>query len=241
MPIHLETIGRLADAMRQPIRAYAEKVSQIAGDHAVGLSLFGSIVAGSFDSKRHTARSVLVLDEVDLALLRELSKNGAQLGKVNISAPLIMTPADIRTSLDSFPLELLEIAQCHLTLLGDDFFSALPFETGSMRLQCERELKGTLIGLRQGLLAAAGREKLYDGLETESAHRLVRTLRGMLWLKGEKEGHPETDVIAQVEKLAGVALPGVRNAMNRATPNDWEAFRKLYADVEALGKIVDRW
>ncbi len=239
--IHITSINQINHTMQQPVLAYAKQIGQLAGDNAVGLTLFGSIAAGSFDAKRHAAQSVLVLDHIDLTMLRELSKNGAKLGKANIAAPLIMTLAYIRASLDSFPLEFLEITQCHITILGEDCFTELPFEERHMRLQCERELKSILIGMRQGLLTAAGREKLYDGLETESAQRLIRTLRGMLWLKGTREGYTETKVITQIEEMTGVRLAGVRNAINIATKNDWDGFKILYADVEALGKIVDRW
>jgi hypothetical protein len=239
--IPMTLINQVNHTMQKPVLAYAKQISQLAGDNAVGLTLFGSIATGSFDPKRHTAQSVLVLDHIDLTMLRELSRNGAKLGKANIAAPLIMTPAYIRTSLDSFPLEFLEIAQCHMTISGEDCFAGLPFEERHIRLQCERELKGILVGMRQGLLAAAGREKLYDGLETESAERLIRTLRGILWLKGVHDGYPETEVITQIEKKTERSLAGVRNAINVATKNDWEGFKTLYADVEALGKIVDCW
>jgi hypothetical protein len=237
--IPIASIDQIDPAMHPQVFAYVKQIKQLAGDNVLGLVLFGSIAEGRFDPKRHTIQSVLVLDHMDLTMLRELSKNGVKLGKMHIAAPLIMTPAYIRNSLDSFPLEFLEIEQCHITILGKDFFSELPFEARHIRLQCERELKSILIGMRQGLLSAAGREKLYDGLETESAHRLVRTLRGLLWLKGIKEGIPETEVIAQIEKMAELHLAGVRNILHKKVTDPWDAFKTLYADVEALEKNVD--
>ena len=67
-----------------------------------------------------------------------------------------MTPAYLSGSVDSFPLELLEIQQRRAVLWGDDYFADLKLDQADVRLQCERELKRILLGMRQGLLASGG-------------------------------------------------------------------------------------
>ena len=105
MTAGVEGLDRIIESMRQPIQQYAEQVRALAGDNALALTLFGSIAAGSFDMKRHTARNVLVLQSIDLELLRGLAKHGSKHGKARIAAPLIMTPGYITASLDTFPLQ----------------------------------------------------------------------------------------------------------------------------------------
>ncbi|MFQ5846583.1 MAG: hypothetical protein ACE5IQ_02800 [Candidatus Methylomirabilales bacterium] len=241
MSTRLEGLDRVIEQMRQPIAQYAEQIQALAGDNALALTLFGAIAAGSFDANRHTVRNVLILDSVDLEMLRRLAKDGVRLGKARISAPLIMTPPYINASLDTFPLELIEIHQCHITLFGHDHFDSLSFKDSDVRLQCERELKTILIGMRQGLLAAAGREKLMGALEADVGERLVRTLRGLLWLKGQRDAKPAGQVISEVENIIQGQLPGVRNVLRASGPQAWEQFRSLYEDVETVGKIVDAW
>ncbi|MCH7591653.1 MAG: hypothetical protein IH989_02580 [Planctomycetes bacterium] len=235
----LSGLDRTAAAMRKPISEFAELVRDLAG--AKALTLFGAVTTESFDATRQTARSVLVVDRVDLSVLRGLAEHGAKLGKVSIAAPLVMTPDYITDSLDTFPLELLEIMQKHVTLFGDDHFVDLSFEDAHVRLQCERELKVILIGLRQGLLAAAGREKFIGALEMDVGEGLSRTLRGLLWLKGRKDARPIDAVLTELEKVADRKLSGVRAAMDPTAEHGWMAFEKLYEDVEALGSLVDGW
>ena len=234
-------IERIKPAMQEPLREYARLVKELAGVSAKALTLFGPIAAGSFDADRHTARSVLVVEHVDFSVLRRLAEHGVKLGKVKISAPLIMTPGYIKTSLDTFPLEFIEIKQQHVTVFGTDYFEDLSFEDAHIRLQCERELKTVLIGLRQGLLAAAGREKFIGALEMDVGEGLMRTLRGLLWLKGQKEGKPAPEVLAEVEKIADRKLQGVRRALDPASRHGWGEFESLYRDVESLGEIADGW
>ena len=234
-------LDRVAEPMRGRVREFADLLKELAGERAEALTLFGAIASGAFDPERHTARSVVVVQRVDLDVLRRLALQGTKLGKARIAAPLVMTPAYVKESLDTFPLELIEIHQKHLTVFGDDHFAELKFDAGHVRLQCERELKVVLIGLRQGLLAAAGREKFIGALEQDVGEGLVRTLRGLLWLKGQKEARAATEVLEAVEKIAERKLPGVKVTLDPAAHHGWDEFESLYRDVEALGEVVDGW
>lgn len=241
MPDTLDTLQRIAEPMREPIQRFAGRVEETFGPNLKGLTLFGSIVSGPFDPAKHTARSCVVLDSVDLAALRRLADEGTRMGKAAIAAPLVMTPAYIQSSLDTFPIELLNIKLCHVTLLGEDLFEDLEFEDGHIRLQCERELKTILIGLRQGLLASAGREAFLGAVEVDATDALMRTLRGLLWLEGVRTPKPPADVLAEAEKLGERKLPGIRGALDPTASHDWHNFEQLYADVETLGKVADAW
>ncbi len=235
------THERVAGPMRRPVSNYSRHIREVAGDNALSLTLFGSIAAGVFDIKQHTVRNILVLRSADLDLLRRLAKEGVKFGKDRIAAPLIMTPEYIQASLDTFPLELLEIMQCRLVLFGDDYFDNLALTEGHLRLGCEREFKLILVEMRQGLLAAAGREKLFSTLEANVAQRLVRTFRGMLWLKGIRDPRPAPTVISDIEKIINRPLPGVLGAIHAPGTHGFDDFRTLYIDVEALSKTVDAW
>lgn len=234
-------MDQIAESMRHPITQYMSLVSSLAGDRVLGLTFFGGVVAGVFDPARHTARNVLVMDEIDLSVLKRLAPHGPALGKTAISAPLVMTPRYIETSMDTFPLEFIEIKQMHETVLGQDSFDGLTFENAHIRLQCERELKVLQMGLRQGLLASAGREGCVDALEQDVGEGLLRTLRGMLWLKDIRESKPAGAVLDEIEKLIDQRLDGVRTALDAKATHGWTAFEQLYRDVERLGEVVDGW
>ncbi len=231
----------LMEPLRDPMREYCDLVTRLGGDKVASVTVYGAAVSGAFDATRHNVHSVLVLDGVDLDFLRVLSEHGAKLGKHRIAAPLIMTAAYIDGSLDTFPLELIEIQQMHLTVLGDDPFATLTFEDAHVRLQCERELKTVLIGMRRGLLVAAGRDKFLEAMGIDAAEGLVRTLRGMLWLKGKKESKPSAEVVSAVEELTDLTLDGVRTALDPAGPHGWGEFQKLYRNVEALAEVANAW
>lgn len=234
-------LGNVPEPLRDNIQHYAALVEELAGSSARALTLFGAIAAGTFDARRHSIRSVLVVEPIDLNLLCRLAERGVKLGKAFIAAPLVMTPAYIDESRDTFPLELIEIQQKHITLFGKDYFSQLEFDAQHVRLQCERELKVQALGLRQGLLAAAGREKPLADLELTVGENLLRTLRGMLWLKDRRDAQPAASVVNEIENLLQRKLPGVRAAIDPSAAHGWEQYKNLYNDVIALGDAVNAW
>lgn len=226
-------------SIRDTIDMYVQLFRELAGDNVKALTLYGAVASDSFKPERQAVRNVAVLGKVDLDLLRKIANNGTKLGKANIAAPLIMTADYIASSLDTFPLEFIEICQTSINLFGDDHFADLTFEPTHIRLQCERELKTTLIGLRQGLLAAAGKEKMLGTLEMGVAEGLLRTLRGLLWLKGDTAAKPSDQVVTAIESLADKKLPGLRAALDTASQHGWAEFETLYRDVESIGEYVD--
>lgn len=232
---------RVVSHMQEPLKKYIERVQTLAGQNCLALIGVGAIATPGFDPARHIARSVLVLDTIELDMLRELAKDGAKLGKAKIAAPLIMTPVYINGSLDAFPLEFLEIQQCHVCFVGTDYFADLSFDEHHIRLQCERELKTILIGMRQGLLAAAGREKLFGAMEGDIAERLIRTLRGLLWLHGQGDYLSAIEVVGRIEQETDLPLSGIRRALQEDRRHDWEDFTRLYDDIDRLKTLADRW
>ena len=229
------------EAMRAPLGRYAETLKELAGANALSLTLFGAVAAGAFNPRSHTARSVFVVGAVDLDVLRQLARQGPRLGKARIAAPLIMTPEYIEESLDTFPLEFLEIAQRHICVFGEDHFRELPLQADHVRHQCERELKTIQLGMRQALLAAAGRDKALTTVEVDVGERLLRSLRGLLWLHGDTEAKAAMDAVAAVEEGLHRSLPGIRGAVDDRSNHGWEEFKTLYADVDALRTHIDAW
>jgi len=231
-----ETVGldRICETMREPIERFASLTKEIAGDSLKSLTMFGRITTPAFDVKQDVARSVMVVERVDLGVLHRLSEHGLRFGKSHIAAPIIMTPGYIKESLDTFALELIEIMQRHVTVFGEDLFADLSFDDTHVRLQCERELKTVLMGLRQGLLASAGREKYLGALEQDIGDGLLRTIRGMLWLKGTRHAMPAEQVLREIEKMLERTFNGVRTALDRSARHGWTEFVTLYEDVESL-------
>jgi hypothetical protein len=229
----------LPAALQAPAEHFARRIAELLGDAVRGLAIYGAAVAGPFHPEHDAVRSVLVLARADLELIRKLAQAGSGERRGRFAPPLVLTPRAIDSSRDTFPLELLEIQQWHVNLLGDEFFSALEFAAHDMRLQCEREIKVLEIAMHQGLLASRGHEEHLSLLSADLSDSLLRVLRGLVWLAGERQPQPRFHVIERVEKLIARPLPGVCAALDRSDLAGWHKFQRLYDDLQALGRFAD--
>jgi hypothetical protein len=237
----LPGLNSLPEAFREPLRHYAERLSDFGSPHVLGLTLYGAIAGPGFDASVHTIRNVLFIDAVGLGILRKISTEGYRFGRNYITAPLVMTPEFLQASLDTFPLELIEVQERRLVLFGEDYFASIAPEAAHVRLQCERELKVLAVGMRQAVVADGASEAALRRAATPTIYSVLRVLRGLLWLKNRREPLQATAVLVEVENLAGRHLPGIRQAFEAPASIDWLVFEKLYDDIEALGHLSDGW
>jgi len=232
-------LERLPAHFRDGLARLAASLQELAGANLLGLAAFGGALGDDPYYAQEPAESVAVFERDDLDVLVRLARRGAQLGRRRISAPLVMTPAYIQASLDSFPLELLEIQQQHLRVLGQDFFVDLPFDRRHVRLQCERELKREMIHLRQGLLAAGGSyARLYDACQA-CASRTLRVLRGVLYLKGIGAPRSVRELVESAAAAAQMKLDALLRLVSVGDDTGLEGFRGLYHELAALAERID--
>lgn len=217
----------------------AASLQELGGTNLLGLIAFGGALSEDPFFAQEPAQSVAVFEHDDLDVLVRLARHGAQLGRYRISAPLAMTPAYIHASLDSFPLELLEIQQQHVRVLGQDYFDDLPFDRRHVRLQCERELKRELIQLRRGLLAAGGRHALLYDVCQECAARTLRILRGVLFLKGSGAPRSVCELVETAAAAAELKLDGLLRLVRVGDDTGLDGFKGLYHELAALAERID--
>ena len=220
-------------------RELGQLIAELMGDEWLGFTAFGGWLVNDPLYAGTPARSVLVLKRIDLRKLDQLAARGPRFGQRGLAAPLLMTPPYIDASRDVFPLELLEIQQTGVLLLGADHFGPLTFEPADVRLQCERELKSALIQLRQGLLAAAGEHKRLADVSRAEADRLMRVLRGLLHLKGTRATGAGQLVAASAAQTRW-PLETLERVVADPTAVDFAAFERLYGELVTLAEYVDR-
>lgn len=237
--VEIRTDG-LPSSLHEGLSVLASTLHELAGEALLGLTAFGGKVAGDPFFAPGPTRSAAVLSAIDLRMLDRLASRGAALGKKNVSAPLIMTPEYIKASCDTFPLELIEIQQHSVLLIGQDFFSGAELERSSVRLQCERDLKSALLGLRQGLLVAAGRYARLGDTCLAVAEGVLRVCRGLVWLAGESPAPPQAvALVRRAGEVAGVKLELLARLVAAGEDLGFSGFQQFYAEVEALAAYAD--
>ncbi|MFW6153913.1 MAG: hypothetical protein ACOC95_01735 [Planctomycetota bacterium] len=237
----------LREEVRPAVGRLVERVRADIGDERVSLTVVGSAVTEDFHPKYSDINTVLVVKRRSHELLELLAGYGRRLGKLKLRAPLLMTPEYIDRSLDVFGVEFLDFQLNHVVVDGPDPFADLKIGGGDVRLQCERELKGALISLRQGYIRALGKPKLVAGLLVDCAGDLAPLMRAMLWLTGAERPRSATATVTAAAEAFEFTPDGVMTLMeakrrHERPPTDQVAalFETVYRVVDHLGRKVDQ-
>ena len=162
--------------------------------------LYGSAAAGDHAGKKSDYNVLVVTEDMGTKTLDALSKTAIKWSQAGNPAPLLFTEERLAQATDVFPIELLDIRDCHKILHGEDLVQGLEIDTKNLRLQIEHELRGKLIRLRQSYLLTGGKPKAVAELMVDSLSTFLVLFRASLRLFEESVPQPKQDAL---EKLAG--------------------------------------
>jgi hypothetical protein len=210
------------------------------------ITITGSALTDDFDSETSDVNSVFALHAMDLEFLEFLAPLGKTYGKKGIASPLIMTPEYILKSLDVFPMEFLNIRLLHDTIFGEDLFKNLVIDRSDLRLQCERELKVRLIGLRQGYLSSSGNAKILTDLFVNTIAGYIPLFRGIILLLGKEPPLKNQDVLTVLSEISGIDTQVFKTVLKQKKQKTKMMLKQLnaifkdyYFAMEKLGDITD--
>ena len=236
----------LRDAAAKRFKPFQDEILQRHKEIIHSITITGSALTNDFDPEISDVNSVFVLHAMDLEFLEFLAPLGKTYGKKRIASPLIMTPEYILNSLDVFPMEFLNIRLLHETIFGEDIFQNLVIDRSDLRLQCERELKARLIGLRQGYLSSSGDAKILTDLFINTISGYIPLFRGIILILGKEPPTRNEDVLTVLEEVSGVntrVFGTVLKQKKQKTKLTMDRlntmFKDYYAAVEKLGDITD--
>ena len=178
-----------------------ELVSQLRSAYGAALRsivLYGSAAAGE-QTKRSDQNVLVIVDSLDAQRLTAASAASRAWAEAGNPAPLTLTSAEWRGSADIFPMEYADILERHRVLFGDPPFEGIRVDLANLRLQLEKEAMGTVIKLRQGILAAGNDNQRLLDLLSASVSPIMIVFRAFLRLHAET---PPGDKLALAEAVA---------------------------------------
>ncbi|MCK4307590.1 hypothetical protein KAW50_05120 [candidate division WOR-3 bacterium] len=194
----------LPEEVKKLIEPYAKNLIELLSDNLCSIAVFGSATGEDFIPKKSNVNLLVVLKEVELTHLKKCFKLVAQGRKKGIVAPLFLTRRHMETSSDVFPVEFLDMRDSHQVIYGEPVFEGLDIGTENLRLECEEQLKGKLIRLRQVYLEVGANPKAISAVAVESLTSLIPVFRGMLKLVGEEPPRVKRKVIDATSKRFGI-------------------------------------
>ncbi|KJJ85988.1 Nucleotidyltransferase domain protein [Candidatus Omnitrophus magneticus] len=240
-----KNIDNLPKDIHNVLIPYLEKLTHIYGDNIISIFLYGSAATREYNPKYSDINIAIVVKD---SSIREL-KSGVKIIKdgmrKKISVPLFLTYSYIEMSLDTFPMEFMMMKDSYILLFGQDLLADININFENLRRECEYQIKGKLIMLRQAYLEAAMNYKALKQLIALSIKALLPIFQNLLRIK--KGVLPRLDKIGVLNEI-GIefnmdvscfieAFNGIKTNSFSKTP---EVFIECFLTrLEILSKIVD--
>lgn len=213
----------------------------------LSIILYGSCARGEYVPKRSDINFMLLLSERGIAQLGKALKTVEKWRRRAVATPLFLTHAYIDTSLDTFPIELLNFQAAYRVLRGEDPLGSLVFNLRMLRLQCERELKGKLLHLREQFLETAGSARAVKELIARSLPTFSAIFQGIVYLHGRPPQPGRTELLTSMREVIGLDealfadLYAVRDGEKRLNAAESIALMQRYIEeIRRLALAVDR-
>jgi predicted nucleotidyltransferase len=237
--------SQLSPTVREKVTPFFSEITGAYDHNLHSIYLVGSVLTEDYIEKVSDINSVIVLKEMDLKFLDILAPLGKKYRKKRISAPLLMTPEYIKKSLDVFPIEFLNFQLTHQTLLGEDILVGLEIDRGDLKRQCEREVKGKLIWLRQGYISSMGNRRMLADNIIRQFTGYMPLFRGLIQLLGEDPPVNRKDVVAVLSRLTGTETDifedayAMKKKVFKPTFEQLQTlFEKYYQATERLLEVI---
>ena len=205
--------------------------------------LYGSAARGEYRPGVSDLNVLVLLREVSPAALRRATEAARAWVAEGNPPPLILSADEWRRSADVWAIEVADIRDAHLTLLGADPFSGVAVRPEDLRLQCERELKGKQIQLRERYLLFAGHPEELGDLVTRSFSTFLVLFRTVLRLDGGAGERDAETVVREVARRVGfdpeplLEIHRARAAGEKLRPQADSPVVEGYLD--AVSRVVD--
>lgn len=232
--------SELRPEVREPVNVFAENLRGELGENLKSITIVGSSLTEDYRPGRSDINTVLVVEEIERVMLNAIMRMAKSMSRKRVAAPLIMTGDYINRSLDVFAIEFLNLRQVHETIYGDESFSELNIGKKDVRHQLEREFKATLIRLRQGYIASAGRKRLLQDVLSSAGSSMVPLFRALLWLKEEEMPELSKDVFESTAKNFGLDVSSISEARRWRHERPGVSFEQMGEVFDSMYQVMHK-
>ena len=222
---------------------FLEQLKQAFADNLYGVILYGSYVQGSFVPGVSDVNVLILTEEVAPQQLQSLSRAAHRLIRRHRITPLILSRREFERSADVYPMEYLDIADRHRVLYGSDATEQVSFSKANLRHELEHQLRGTLISLRQLLIASRGSSRRLGSNLKRWYGQMGALFRGLLRL-AEVDEVPlnPSSLVSKVNEVYGLESGPFQRLIEyrSGTKHDPHAIaREVVTRLATLVQIVD--
>ncbi len=236
--------SQLQEETHAPLRGFLRSVKKQKDLASQAILVYGSVARGEFLQGYSNINVLILLEQITQPVLQQWSAIHKQWAREKVVAPLFLTHSDLQQSSDVFPLEYLDIKECHVLLEGHDPFPELHVDATHLFRQCRQEVHANLLRVRQCYVEGLGKVEAIQTLLPLSLTALLPCLRGLYRLLDRPSNMKSPEVLdelnATLDVDPSVFLEAWRLKRGLSTPGKHELPKLLERYLTGLGQLVGK-
>ena len=226
---------------------FVQTLKGAADENLRAVILYGSAATEEFHAKHSDLNLLCVVNQAGAAQLKALHAPIEWWIRRGQRPPLVFTLEELRKSADIFTIELLDMKSHHRVLYGENLLAEISVPLRYHAIQVERELRTGWLRLRQAILAAPPKPKVYLQVMTASFSSFAALFRHALIALGEAPAGTKREAIERMAQFSGADPAGFRavlelreGKLKERDVNIEMTLNQYFAFVEAVTEAFDR-
>ncbi len=227
---------------------FTNDVKTLFDDDLLAIALYGSGAKGEYVYKKSDINFLVVLTEPGMQKISIAFELIKKWNKRKVSTPLFLSREYIDSSLDSFPIEFLNMKKYHKEVYGKDILADLVISREYLRLKCEEQVKGKLLHLREGFLQTLGNRVALEALLTATIPAFASLFTALLEFKNSAIPETKNETILKAaeefkldQEIFNRVL-AVREKTIKLEKDELVLLTENYIkEIHKLAMIVDAW
>ncbi|MDD5634675.1 MAG: hypothetical protein PHW46_05310 [Candidatus Omnitrophica bacterium] len=204
--MEIKNLEKIHQKARNITRLYVNDIIKFSGDNVVSVLAHGSVTSCEYNPKYSDINLAIILKDMSIPELKKMLKVIKIGMRHGVPAPLFLTKAYIEKSMDTFPMEFMTMKDSGCVLAGEDVFTGLEAKHEDLRKECEYQIKGKLLTLRQAYLENARDRRGMERLIKVSFKALLPVFQNMLRLKMKTPPAHKEEILSQMVEAFGVEM-----------------------------------
>lgn len=234
----------LKQSYNEDLVQFVAKLKSVAEDAIESVILYGSAAGEDFHGRFSDLNVLIVLRSADAEALKKIAPAVAWWRQQGMPSPVVLSAEELRHSADVFAIELIDMKARHRLLHGTDLLGSIDVPRDMHRVQVERELRTSLIKLRQRFFEVKGDEAT-SRLMTASVSTFGTLFRHALMVFGQTAPMAKRAAVEEIGRYLSLDVSGVLHVLDirehHAPPDNCsELFAAYLAAVTRVTNEVDK-
>ena len=191
----------IPENLASDISAFTSSLEKDLGDSLVSVVLYGGLVKNEMIKESDRVKIMVVIKDVKISNLDKVGDALLSTKRAGQIQLLTLTPLDLNSSTDVFPIKFLDMQQDYEILHGDDVVKDLEVGRDHLRIRCEQEIKNLMLKLRSMYLHSRKDTKVLQKILLKAYYSFLQSGDALAELKTGKVYRKENEGLEGIESI----------------------------------------